>query len=168
MQMHIVDLYGGDIDRNRQWIGPARRFSAGGAQYPFANLQNEPAFLGDRYEHGGRNGTALGMVPAQQRLEAGYRAALNIDLRLIDDPQLIARNRVSQLMLQKTPIAHIGTHFGLEIPVDSTAVLLGPIERRVGVVGQVLRVVGVAGEQRDANAGRNQRAIGRMFVFAPE
>jgi hypothetical protein len=49
---------------------------AGGAQHPFAERQDEAGLLGQRNEVERRDHAALGVVPAQQRLEAGDLAGL--------------------------------------------------------------------------------------------
>ena len=69
-------------------LRPFRRLGAGRPQHPFADLVDQADFLRERDEQRGADGPVLGMIPADQRLEAGDRLARSIDLRLVDDPQL--------------------------------------------------------------------------------
>ena len=49
---------------------PGRGRGAGFAQHPFADRHDQAGLLGDRDEHLRRDGTEIGIVPAQERLEA--------------------------------------------------------------------------------------------------
>ena len=59
-------------------------------QHPFADRHDQADFLGERDELVGRDQPALGMVPAQQRLEAGDLAGLQVDERLVVELELAA------------------------------------------------------------------------------
>ena len=90
---------------------PARRLAAGGAQHPFADLQDQAALLGDRDEDRRRDGAALGMLPAQQRLEADDLAGRQLrsaaGRRARNSPREIACSRSCSIMPPLRPAAPI-------------------------------------------------------------
>ena len=94
-----MELHRRNIDGHDERAVPGRRLAAGGAQNPFADLQDQAALFGDRDEDIGRDGAALGMLPAQQRLEAEDLAGRQVLLRLIGEAQFAARNRMQQIVL---------------------------------------------------------------------
>ncbi len=49
----IVDLNGGDIDRDGQRLRPARGLTAGGPQHPLSDLENDARFFGNGNEFRG-------------------------------------------------------------------------------------------------------------------
>src|SRR3546814_11856018 len=69
------------------------RFRSRGVQRPAAERDDQPRFLGDGNEFGGRDRSALFMVPAGERLEARYLARSEIDQRLEIEPQLVTLDR---------------------------------------------------------------------------
>ena len=95
------------------------------------------------------------MLPAQQGLEAGDASVADVALRLIHQPQFVARDRKPQIMFQQPALAHLGAHLGLEEAIGVAAFGLGSIERGVGVGEQGVTVSGVVGTDGDADAGRD-------------
>ena len=161
-----VNLHRRDVDRDGQWRGPGCGGGAGGAQHPFADLQDQAAFLGDRNEDGGRDVAAIRVLPAQQGFKAADLAGLDVDLRLVDEPQLMTRNGVAKVVLQQPPVAYRGAHGALVEAVDPTAVLLGAVERGVGVRHQLLGRVAILRIQGNANRGADHGIrLGSLVVL---
>ena len=85
------------------------------------------------------------VLPAQQSLKADDPAVADILLRLVDEPQLFAGDRVAQVVLQETAIANGGAHRGFEEPIGSASLVLGAVECGIGVreqrlpIGRVIR-----------------------------
>ena len=72
---------------------------AGRAQHPFADRADQAGLLGDRDELGRRDQAELGMVPAQQGLEAGDLAGFAGDQRLVVELELARVERLAQVEL---------------------------------------------------------------------
>ena len=72
---------------------------AGLPQHPLAERHDQPGLLGERNELGRRDHAALGMVPAQQRLEAADLVALEVDERLVVELELAVGERLAQVEL---------------------------------------------------------------------
>ena len=109
------------------------------------------------------------MLPAQQGFETGHGLVMHALLRLIDQPQLVARDRQTQIMLQHPAFTDRGAHRRLEEAIGVAAVGLGAVERGIGVAEQGLAIDGVVGANRDADAGRDavgfRRVAGRTQRF---
>src|SRR5579883_660754 len=108
-QVGLTKLHRRKIDRDGQRARPRRRLAAGLAQYPFADLLDGAALLGDRNEQARRNEAAARMAPARQGLEAEYLAR-HIRLRLVMDAQLPQRDRGVELVPQRAALAQLGIH----------------------------------------------------------
>ena len=127
---------------------------AGAADDPFADLVDQPGLLGDRYEFARRHQSALGMLPAQQRLEAGDAVAAKVEERLEHQKQLVpamapSRSDCSALRSRDDLVVA-----GLEEADRAGARFLGAIERGIGILHDVKWRVAVARRQHDADAGR--------------
>ena len=133
-----MNLYSRYVHGDGQIARPFGGLRAGGPHHPLADLEDQPALLGDRDELAGRNIAALRMAPAHERLEPGDIAGLDIDLRLVDEAQLVAGTRMAQVVLDHAAVAHRCAHLHLVEAIDAAAVLLGAIERGVGVLHQRL------------------------------
>ena len=79
---------------------------------------------------------ALGVLPADQRLEPGDLAAAQADDRLVVEDQLVAFERVAQLALDLEPAQGAGPHLGVEELAARAAAFLGPVHGGVGVADQ--------------------------------
>ena len=93
------------------------------------------------------------MLPAQQRLEAADPIALEIEDRLEVEPELATLDRFAQVELERTPLARCGIERGLEEAEYPAPVLLGTIQREVGILEQRVAVGAVVRADRDADAG---------------
>ena len=93
------------------------------------------------------------MLPAQQRLEAGDAVRGEIDQRLVVQLEFAIGKGAPQVDLHVTAFLRLQIHFALEEMMHAAAVVLGAVQRHVGVAHQLFAVVAVAGRQRDADAG---------------
>src|ERR671936_1743697 len=100
-EIELPELTRGKIHRNGQGARTARlpraEVGAGLPQHPFADLHDEAAFFQDGNEFGGRNHAARRMLPAKQRLRAARPLAFQLELRLVNEPELLALERPAQL-----------------------------------------------------------------------
>ncbi len=98
--------------------------------------------------------------PAQQGLEAADGAiAAEVDLRLVVQVELVAREGVAQGVFQLQVAAGIGIHGGGVEAEGVAPGALGFVHGDVGVLQQRLDAVAVAREERDAEAGRTVDAV---------
>ena len=142
-QILLLELAPGQVDREAQArearLVPGAHLRAGGAQHEAPELQDQAGLLGQRDELGGRDQAEVGVEPADQRLDADDRAIVQAHLRLVVDDQLGTLERAPQLGLQDQALERGGVHVGGIELVAAARVLLGAIERRVGVADQRLR-----------------------------
>ena len=118
---------------------------------PAAELEDEPAFLGDRNEFGRADLAAILVVPARQRLEAGYLAGLQVDERLIEELQLVLVERAAKLGLDREATPGLGRLLGL---IDlRLAGELGLLDRKLRVAEQFFGIL----------SGMHQRHADRAF-----
>src|ERR1035437_2155120 len=106
-QLAIGKLTGGEVHRDSDMrpvavVGvPSGGLSARLAEDPPAQLEDEAALFGDRDELRGREQTALGVLPADQGLDAFDLAVGDRHDRLVEQPQLFAFDRAAQLSLDR-------------------------------------------------------------------
>ena len=93
-ELHGREIHGHDERWNARLL-PLPCLTAGFAQDPVADRYDQPRFLGDGDETGGRDQPVVGTVPADQRLDTDNRSFAQIHLRLIVKDEL--------LVLQCTP-----------------------------------------------------------------
>ena len=99
------------------------------------------------------------MVPPNQRLDREHAAGAEIDLRLVEQRELAARQRVIEVLAQPELLADLLIEVG-RIKLDAIAAgLFGAIHRRVGVGEQRVHVLAVVGEGRDADAGGHPERV---------
>ena len=84
------------------------------------------------------------VLPADERLDPDPRAAREVMLRLIDDLELLAAERLAKLMLDHAPPLERLVHAWLEAAHALATIGLGAGERDIGVPQQRGRVVAVA------------------------
>ena len=136
---------------------PLEDLAAGALLDPAADRLDQAAVLGDRDELGRVEQAALGVLPADQRLEAGDLAGAQADHRLVVERELVAVERVAQLAFDLEPAHRAGPHLGVEEDAAGAAAFLGPVHRRVGVADQQLGVGGCAARR----GGRRRRRCWR-------
>src|SRR5512140_3231210 len=83
---------------------PGARALAHAAQRPVADGDDDAQLLGERHELVRREQPQLRMAPADERLDAGHAAAAEVDLRLVEDLDLAAAERVPQPRLEREPL----------------------------------------------------------------
>ena len=164
-EVAVGDLARRDVDRDveRALVGallvPLEDLAAGALLDPAAQRLDQAALLGDRDEVGRVELPALGVLPADQRLEAGDLAAGEGDDRLVVEAQLVAFDALAQLALDLEPAQRPGPHLGVEELAAGAAPFLGPVHRRVGVADQhvgVGRLAGRGAGDGDAEAGGDE------------
>ena len=69
-----------------------------------ADSGDEPGLLGDGQEVVGRNKSALGVLPAHERLESYDASVAHVDLRLVVDDELAMLDRAAQLDFSAQPL----------------------------------------------------------------
>jgi hypothetical protein len=68
---------------------------AGGSEHPLADALDQAGFLGQRHKFCWRHQTALGVSPAQQRLDPDNATPTQFHLRLVVQFQLLAFQRMA-------------------------------------------------------------------------
>ena len=116
---------------------------AGLLEHPAPDRQDQVGLLGDGDELRGRDEPALGMAPADERLEAAQLAARQADQRLQVQLELAVGDRAAQLVLDRQAAQDAGAQLGVEDLVAAAAALLGAVHGDVGVAQQRVGV-GVA------------------------
>src|SRR5215207_11259296 len=84
-EVAMGDLPRGEVDRDVEGplvgplLVPVKDLAAGGLLHPAADRLDQAAFLGDRYELARVEVAPLGMLPADERLQAGDLTAAQGD-----------------------------------------------------------------------------------------
>ncbi len=106
----------------------------------------------------GHQPALLRVLPAHQRLDAEELGRLEVDDRLELQEELVAGQRLVQVVLEPQALAQLFLHARVEHDVPSLAGGLRVVHRDVGVAQHVLGVV--AGlRERDADAGGHQQLV---------
>ena len=148
-----------DVDGDLRCLRPGRRGGAGLTQHPFADWNDQAGLLGQTDEAIGWHQSHRRMPPTQQRLTAGDPPATDIDLRLIEQFQLPARQRLAQLQFHRAARLNCRVHLGLEETEHAASVLLGPIQREIGALEHQVGIQPVLWCERDADAGANDNLL---------
>src|SRR4029079_1085053 len=102
----VLQLLYGQIDREAQRhvvSVPLDYLPAGIAQHARAQRLDHSGFLGHRYEFIRADDAALGIAPAQQRLDGARAARLLLDLRLIEEKELVVHQAAAHVGLELQP-----------------------------------------------------------------
>ena len=97
-------------------------------------------------------------------LEGRNDAGLKVDERLIIEFEFARRERVAQIEFQRAAGAQTGVHVRFEKAEDAAAVLLGPVERHVGVLQKEIGRLAIVRRKRDAGAGTDHDLVALDFV----
>ena len=138
-QVAVLELHRRQIDGDMQRPRPRCGLAACRAQDPFAERDDQPAFLGERDEGAGRHKPVARMMPAHQRLEAGD-LAIDVGLRLIVKFELVARDRGAQVLLQRALLAQLLVHRHFEEPDRAAHLGFGAEQRGIGICHQRRRI----------------------------
>ena len=133
-------------------LAPRAVLQAGGAQHPQAERLDQAVLLGERHEVVGQDEAELGMAPADQRLEPHDLPAVERDLRLVDQLELVLLERAPQMLLAHHLLEHPHVQRRVVQLQAVAATLLGAVERHVGALQQLIRAHAVAGIEADADA----------------
>ena len=159
----VLELFGRQVHRHADGVAgaalPRPGLVAGGAQHPFADRHDQACVLGQRNELVGRDQTALGMAPAHQGFDGDDVAAAHVDLRLIQQIQLLVFQGAAQANFE-LDVAHDlhGQRRAVQ-PGVVLAAVLGVVHGGVGEFEQRIAVVAVFREQRDADAGGDEDLV---------
>ena len=136
-------------------------------QHAAAELAHELGVLDGGQEGAGGQQPALGVAPAHERLDAHELAGRQVGDRLVVQRQLVVAQGVAHLAGQLEAIAAVVVALGGVDPVPG-APALGLVHRDVGVAQQGARVLGVLGEDGDADARADVQRDPGERVGAPE
>src|SRR5262245_38637018 len=78
---------------------PRRGLPARLAQHPRPDRDDEVRLLGDRHEPAGHHRAEPGVLPAQERLDAVDLAGAKVELRLVEQLELLPRHGAVQVLL---------------------------------------------------------------------
>src|SRR5918996_5545440 len=150
-QIAVAKLDRREVDRDSD-LGPGGGPSAGRAQDLLAERKDQAGVLGDRDEVLGRHPAPLVMMPARERLDPDRLLAPGVELELVVDLELAAQERGAEVALERLAGLQAAVHLRLEETEGVAALLLGPVERDVGVLEQTPGLLGIVRGERDADA----------------
>ncbi len=133
---------------------PGARLPQRGVQHPAAECPDLARLLRERNEVIGRDQPALGMPPADERLDAQHAAGRQLGFGLIEQLQLIVLDRGAQLGRQGQPAGTVLVLLG-RIHAELILSPLGDVHGHVGALQERTRVGPVVGKDRYANARAN-------------
>ena len=162
-EVQLPELPRREVHRHGERLGavgfPCAQVGARLPQHPFADRNDEPAFLQDRNEVRRRDDAAARMVPAQERLGAARALALQVELRLIDEAEFAALERAAKLGPEERAGARALVDLGGKELEAVSARLLGAVHGGVGGAEERLDILAVGGEKRDADAGADEELV---------
>ena len=98
----LMELLRREVDGDADAGRPLHALHAGLAQDPAAEIDDQAHVFGDRNDIDRRHRAAHRMIPAQQRLAGGDLSRLEIDQRLVEQLELLVRQRLAQVEFQDT------------------------------------------------------------------
>jgi hypothetical protein len=120
---------------------------AGRLQHPTADRDDQPGRFRERYERVRRDHATDRVAPADQRLDAGDRLALQVERRLVEQEELAGVERVLEVDLEREPVLRGCPHPGLKHHPAVLARTFGFVQREVGIAEKLTdprRVGGIA------------------------
>ena len=119
--------------------------------------------LGDAQEAAGAEQALLGVLPAHERLDGDRGARLEVEDRLVDEPQLVVLERPAQAVLDLQPVAQPAAHRAVEDLERAAAAGLDALERGVGALDEVGAVIVLDGDaDRGAEVDSGHRGLERL------
>jgi hypothetical protein len=97
VEVALAELARRQVDRQRHRRCPRLQVGAGAPQDPLADRHDQPGLFQHRNEFDRRHDAAIAPMPAQQRLRGARQAAVQVDLGLIDERELLALEGAAQL-----------------------------------------------------------------------
>ena len=141
-QFGVVELAGRQVDGDAHLAHAGRvqavQHAAGLAHHPFADRHDQPGFLGQADEGVRREHALGGMLPAQQRFQAGQAVGLQAQLGLVIQQQLVALDGVAQVVLDELAAMGFGIQLRGEHLPAVLAAGLGLVQRQAGLLHQLL------------------------------
>ena len=125
-------------------------------EHPRTDGHDEAGLLGDGDEVARQQQAAFGVLPPQQRLDAGHAPRGQVDHRLVVDAQLAAPQRTAQRVLDVETIDGAGAHRVVEHDPTCPAAILRLVHRGVGIADERFRIGLVVVRKRDADAHTNE------------
>ena len=133
-------------------------------QSPIAEI-SRPCCSATPQEAPGPEQALARVLPAHQRLDGDRAPRLDVDDRLVDEPQLVALERAAQAVLDLQPVAQPAAHRAVEDLERAAAAGLDALERGVGALDEV----GAAASILDGDPDRGGEVDpGRPALRAPE
>ena len=120
--------------------------------------------LGDRNELRRRDLADGRMVPARQRLDADDLFAARIHDRLVGGGEPVVLDGVEQVAFEEFAVGQIGVHRRVVDAGAVAALVLGAIERHVGVAQNVGGIAGAAVDHRNADRGADDDVVAADHV----
>ena len=162
-EVRLLELQRRHIDRHQQPVAlvtPQRGLLHRLVQHPRAQRHDEAAAFGHWNELGRRHIAQLGVTPADQRLGTHDLAAVQVDLRLVVEPETPSGQRLAHGVVELHAAAQLGARIAAPLmkAESGAAVVLGFVHGRVGHLQQLVGTVAVAGVQRNAHAARHREA----------
>ena len=162
-EVGAAELQRRDVHRDGQ-VRPGPAVEAGAAQHPFAQIDDQAGVLGDRNELRRRDLADCRMVPARQRLDADDLFAARIHDRLIGCGEPIVLDGVEQVAFEELAVGQVGVHGRVVDAGAVAALVLGAVERHVGVAQNVGGVAGAAVDRRNADRGADDDVVAADHV----
>ena len=128
-------------------------------EHPLAEPEHHGRALRGGEEVLGQEQAALGMIPAQERLEADDARAVRLDDRLVMELQLSPVDRGIEGLLDPMAGHQLRIHLRREELERVRALILGAIHRDVCGAQQGLAVGSVAGVQRDSDRAGHEEVL---------
>src|SRR5690242_11495840 len=99
------------------------------------------------------------MIPSYQGLDADDPSGLDLDLRLIVELELLAFERLAQIVLERKPLRRCSAHRILIEEITAAALRLGVVHRHVRILEQRIELVPVAWIKHDADRCRDEDLV---------
>ena len=134
---------------------PLCRLRARLFEHPAADLHDVAGLLEHGHDDLGWDEPALGMLPSEQRLDAGETGVAQVEDRLVGEEELIGGECETKIGLEPDAVLHLRLHVGMEEHERALPLRLGAVEGDVGVAQQVACRRAVS--RRDADACRDRQ-----------
>jgi hypothetical protein len=104
-----------------------------------ADRNDESSFFSDRYKPIGQDRPAIGVLPANQRLESGQPAALEFNYGLVLNEEFVSIDCAAEVGLELQKVHGAGVHAFIEYDVSCLTERLGLIHGGIGIAQEILR-----------------------------
>ena len=150
------DLQCGEVGGELDLVGPARELCADLVQHPATDRQDQPGVFGDLDELVGRDQPAVGVAPAQQRLETHQSLVGKVDDWLVVQFELLARDCVAEVALDRHSLHEVLAELRVEELKAAAAEVLGAVHRGVCVAQQLFRALAAVFADGDPDTGGHE------------